>query len=94
MTIRGNPEPITMRALMQRVNRVLRKENQILRKTRGTRWSSDLGEYYAVDLGSNVVTAAHVDPEVWAREMGVLRADERLKIESDGQQTDLAAGVR
>lgn len=77
MTSRSNPGPMTMSALLKRVNRVLRKENQILRKTRGA-WTTDLGEFYAVDLTTNVVTAAHVDPEVWARDMGVLRdeADE------------------
>ncbi len=58
---------------MQRINRKLRKDGEVLRKCRSNSrdWPS-LGDFYAVDFTNNAVTAQHVDPEQWGRELGVL----------------------
>jgi hypothetical protein len=66
-----------MRALLQRINRKLKKEGEMLCAAR--RWTPDLGNYYAVDLRGNYITAANVDPESWGREMGVLRPWEAVE---------------
>ena len=65
--------PVTMRALVQRINRRLRKEEEMLRKARGTRWWRDLGEWYIVNFNRNTIVAGHVDPKELGRELGVLR---------------------
>ena len=72
-----SPIPVTEVALVQRVNRQLTKEGQVLRLTT-KRWVSDLGYYYILDPFTNAVVAYHVELEALAREMGVLRDGERL----------------
>lgn len=74
----GKPQtqkvPITMRALLQRINRKLSAEgHEQVKTTRGDRWRSELGDYYVVDLNRNMITAKHVKPVEWGRELGVLR---------------------
>jgi hypothetical protein len=69
---------VTEKALVARINRKLAHEGERLCKTRGERWLNDLGEYHAVDIHTNGLTAQHVDPVKWGRDMGVLRPDERV----------------
>ncbi len=48
--------PITKRALIQRINRALVKQGQVLRTARGAMEAYNLGDYYIVDTeGANVV---------------------------------------
>ena len=61
--------PVTMRALLQRLNR--KKKGVLIVKARGD--TSNLGEYYAVNTNKNLITATHVDPLEYGRECGVLR---------------------
>jgi len=42
--------PITMRALIQRINRKLRDDDTMLKITRGERWRHDLGDCYVVNV--------------------------------------------
>ncbi|HEY3549338.1 MAG TPA: hypothetical protein VGK17_24980 [Propionicimonas sp.] len=74
---------VTMRALVQRINRKLAKENQVLKAQRGAAARLDnpqgLGAYYIVDTHSGNVDAQHVDPEKLGRELGVLQTWERLE---------------
>jgi hypothetical protein len=44
---------VTMRALMQRINRRLAKEDELLKKLRGDRYLRDLGRYYIVNWRNN-----------------------------------------
>jgi hypothetical protein len=71
--------PITERALIQRINRALAKEGQILRAARGERSRAELGDYYIVDLSRNTVEAQHCDPIKLGKELGVLQAWEVLE---------------
>ena len=48
--------PITKRALVQRINRHLRKQNEALRGKRG----ENTGEYYRVDTNRNVLIEERV----------------------------------
>jgi len=69
--------PVTMRALTQRLNRLLAAEGKQLIKTRGAPAVDALGAYYIV-VGSNAVHSHHVDLETLGRELGVLAAYEHL----------------
>ena len=72
--------PVTMRALIQRINRKLATERGYLLKiTRGNRWRGELGDYYAVDPNRNSIVRDHVEPEDLGRELGVLRDWEKVK---------------
>ena len=64
--------PVSMRALIQRINRKLWPELQQLKATRGDRWRNQLGDYYVVDLNSNAILSQHVSPEKYGRELGCL----------------------
>lgn len=72
--------PITERALVARINRKLEKEGEILRRCReNSRWFTDMGRYYTVDIVSNAVGARGVsDLESFGRDLGVVKAFERL----------------
>lgn len=70
--------PVTMRALVQRINRALRADDEQLKKYRGGRWQSDLGDWYRLDFNRNRIMERHVDPEALGRKLGVLRDYERL----------------
>jgi hypothetical protein len=65
---------VTRRALVQRINRHLRKRNEALRSTRG----ANTGEYYRVDISRNVLIEERVALEKLGRELGVLAPYERL----------------
>lgn len=70
--------PITMRALLQRINRALDKENRQLKKAVGARLQQDVGEFYLVDRQRNAVVRLDVDPVALGRDLDVLRAWERV----------------
>jgi hypothetical protein len=76
--------PVTMRAVMQRLNRKLAKDGEKMVKARGKRAIVDLGEFYVLRDsyvgGSSLISVAHknVDFESWARESGVLEDWERI----------------
>jgi len=71
----GEKIPITKRALVQRINRHLRKSNEALRGKR----DGNTGEYYLVDFGRNTVVQDVVAIEKLGRELGVLKPFERLE---------------
>lgn len=69
--------PVTVRALEQRLDRLLAAEGKKLRRTKGEIALRDLGPYYI--LHDNSVTP--VDLEKLGRETGALEPHERLFIE-------------
>jgi hypothetical protein len=64
--------PVTWRAVVQRVNRRLAHDGEMLRADRSS------GEHYIVDIQRNAVTAQHVDVEELGRELGVIRPWEEV----------------
>jgi hypothetical protein len=74
----SNTVPITTRALLQRINRVLAKNNRTLRATRGAQMRSDAGDFFVLDLSRNEILTKDVDPQVLGRELGVLKEYEYL----------------
>lgn len=69
--------PITQRALIQRINRALKDNDESLKKTRGAAMELECGEYYILSF-RNVVMNKHVDPEELGRSLGVLKPHERV----------------
>ena len=70
---------VSERALVQRLNRRLTKQNEQLCACRqNSRDWPDLGDYYLVDTEINGIVGKHVDLENLAKEFGVLRGYECL----------------
>lgn len=67
---------VSRSALIARINRKLSAEGERLRVNRSARWQSDLGNFYVVDASRNVVCQRD-ELAPLARELGVLRPDER-----------------
>lgn len=68
---------ITPAALEARIRRRLKRDELILRKTRGQRARLDLGEFYIINY-RNVIVAHHCDLESLGRELGCLAEHERI----------------
>jgi hypothetical protein len=60
----------------QRINRKLRPDDETLKVTRGWQAKQALGEFYILDHRRDIPTGWNVDPEDYAREIGVLQAYE------------------
>lgn len=71
---------ISKAALVLRINRKLRESDAVLRITRGTQALIDLGDFYVLDTRSNSIAKKHLDLEDYARELGVLKAWEQVKL--------------
>lgn len=69
--------PVTQRALVQRVNRLLAKEDRVIKAARGGA-AVDLGDFYMVDTEINGIIEKHVDIEETARKLGALKPYEKL----------------
>jgi hypothetical protein len=70
--------PVTLRAVIQRINRKLAHTEEMLKTLRGERGESDLGRHFVVNWRINRVVQPHADPEQLARELGVLKAWEHV----------------
>lgn len=79
----GSTVPVTRGALEQRIRRKLSHERVALRRKRsdwsayGPGWDC-AGDYYTIDLDTNFLIEEGFDLETYGRELGVLRAYERL----------------
>ena len=72
--------PVSERALIQRINRKLVKDGELVKKCREGRWDRELGDYYKIDFeNSNVIVEKYVDLEETGRKLGVLAEYEKLE---------------
>ena len=69
---------ISKRALIQRINRALVKENEMLRKARGIQMFLDVGDYFTINIKRNYITRSNIDPENLGRELEVLKPYEEV----------------
>jgi hypothetical protein len=69
--------PVTMKALMARINRKLEEDGAILKAARGDRIAASFGRFFIVS--GDKVTAQRVAPEQLARKLGVLADWEHLE---------------
>jgi hypothetical protein len=74
---RGGKVPVTMRALLTRIDRKLRGDGQRLKTTRG-RATAMLGVHYVLNVKRNQISARNVDPEKLGRDLGVLQTWEAV----------------
>lgn len=70
--------PVTMRALLQRINRALALDAEVLKTARGQRAEMELGQFYTIDQRRNVIVDKDVDPEALARKLGALKEYEHV----------------
>jgi len=75
----GGKVPVTMRALIQRINRKLAAQGEKLKTYRGGRSEVQLGRYYIIDVRRNFLVAGNQDPEGLGRELGVLKEWEKVE---------------
>jgi len=70
---------VSERALIQRINRKLKSEDQLLKVSReNSRSFSTLGRYFIVDIYRNFVISHDIDIVGLARELGALKEYEDL----------------
>jgi hypothetical protein len=73
---------ITFRSLLQRLNRRLAQDNEIIRSPRGRASRESMGDYYLLDTKLNGVVKLDLSPaeiENMGRELGVLKAWEEVR---------------
>jgi hypothetical protein len=70
--------PVSRRALLARVNRKLAHQEERLCRTRSLRAQFDLGDYYIEDTQTPNILDHHIDLELTAKVLGVLKPYERL----------------
>ena len=74
---KGRKAPVTLRAVIARINRRLAADGLVLRAARGAAVRRD-GAYYLVDTKRNVITPLEQDLEAYARKIAALAAWEEL----------------
>lgn len=74
---------VSTRALIQRINRVLGKQDEQVKAYRGGRSEVQLGRYYIVDINRNFLVAGDVNLEALGRELKVLAGWEALLKDDD-----------
>lgn len=69
---------VTSKALVARINRRLKRDDEVLRTSRSVRDRLDLGQHYVLDWRRNFCVGTHVDVEALGRELEVLHAHEQV----------------
>jgi hypothetical protein len=73
---------LSKRALSQRINRHLKKQNEYLCACRENwRGYTTVGDHYVIDTSLNAIVHKHVNIEDFAREIGVIKPYECLEEE-------------
>lgn len=73
--------PVSKRALIQRINRALKKDDEALKTARGSQTSSTVGDFFIISLDPRMgrsVLHQDVDIERLGRKLGVLKPFEQL----------------
>ena len=73
--------PVSMRALLLRINRKLKKDGEVLKTLRGDRYEQDLGRYYSVNWRTTGLPRRTWIPVALGRELGALAAWEMVEEE-------------
>jgi hypothetical protein len=76
--------PVSLRAVIQRINRRLGSEEKVLKIARSERVKDAVGWYYVLDVNRNWVISRWVNVEQYARDLGVLKEWERMEQEEEG----------
>ena len=60
---RATTIPVTMKALMARINRKLAADGERLKTARSPNVESSVGRYFICNVNRNMITAQRIDPE-------------------------------
>jgi len=74
--------PISRRALIARINRMIETRNEQLIISRGDHAKTAVGHYWIKDTARNCVLKRNIDLEDYARKLGVLEEFERYEGDS------------
>jgi hypothetical protein len=77
----GSKVPVSVRAIVQRINRVLQENDRQLKAARGGRALQACGRFYVINVKSNTVVQHNVDLSELAQELGTIKPFEALVIE-------------
>lgn len=72
---------VSLRAVIQRINRKLKPDLEALKTSRSERMRLDVGQFYIVDYSVNAIQHHNVEPGALGRELGVLAAWEVVRDE-------------
>jgi hypothetical protein len=64
--------PVTMNALIKRINRKLAADDRVLKVSRGVRTENNFGPFYVINWRHNLIVDHHIDPVEYGRELGAL----------------------
>jgi hypothetical protein len=70
--------PVSIRAIMQRINRALPEHQQLKSAARSARWQAEVGLHYIVDGAAGHVVSRNVDLEQLARKLGCIKEWEEV----------------
>jgi hypothetical protein len=70
--------PVTTRAVVQRINRKLKLDSEMLKAARG-QMRQEVGDYHVIDWNKKYVTHTRVNLEKMARDLDVLKPWEEVK---------------
>jgi hypothetical protein len=70
--------PVSERALIQRINRKLLDDDQVVKSARGSRAEQELGAFYVIDFRHNCIVKKDVALRALGRKLGALRSYEYL----------------
>jgi hypothetical protein len=70
---------VSERALVQRINRKLKANGEVLKRTRGMQNYLDVGDYWVLDAYTNTIALKDVNIEALGRKLEVLHAYEKLE---------------
>jgi hypothetical protein len=71
---------VTTRSVIQRINRKLKPNLEMLKTARGRLMRSNFGDHYVIDFRRNLITQRHIDPEEMGRALGVLHEWEKVTV--------------
>jgi hypothetical protein len=71
--------PVSERALIQRLNRKLSDEDQMVKVTRGDRAKQAIGRHHILHARLNFIVHKDIDLEDWGRKLGALQPWEKLE---------------
>ncbi len=78
MKKRATKIQISKRAAIQRINRKLAADQEMLKTCRGERLKQEVGRYYVIDLFHNRVAEKHIELEEFGRKLGVIAGYEEV----------------
>ena len=74
---------VTKKAVIQRINRRLKKDWEAVKGTRGEKNRPELGDYYLLDVWNGTIIDKRIDIEGFARELNVLAECESVDVCSE-----------